>query len=56
MLNLSRSCDMGIATSCSMVGYSYIHGCGVAKDTEKGRQLLSRGCSLGDHNACDGIN
>lgn len=54
-LNLSRSCDMGIATSCSIVGYSYIHGCGVAKDTEKGRQLLSKGCSLGDYNACDGI-
>jgi TPR repeat protein len=53
--NLSRSCDTGIATSCSIVGYSYIHGCGVAKDTEKGRQLLSKGCSLGDHNACDGI-
>ncbi len=54
--NLSRSCDTGIATSCSIVGYSYIHGCGVAKDTEKGLQLLSKGCSLGDHNACDGIN
>jgi hypothetical protein len=54
-LNLSRSCDMGIATSCSEVGLSYIHGCGVAKDTEKGQQLLSKGCSLGDHNACDGI-
>ncbi|MGP8251147.1 MAG: superinfection immunity protein [Terracidiphilus sp.] len=52
--NLSRSCDMGIATSCSMIGLSYIHGCGVAKDTEKGRQLLSKGCSLGDYNACDG--
>jgi len=25
-LNLSRSCDMGIATSCSEVGLSYIHG------------------------------
>ncbi len=54
-LNLSRSCDMGIATSCSEVGLSYIHGCGVAKDTEKGQQLLSKGCSLGDYNACDGI-
>jgi hypothetical protein len=54
-LNLSRSCDMGIATSCSEVGLSYIHGCGVAKDTEKGQQLLSKGCSLGDDNACDGI-
>ena len=53
--NLSRSCDVGIATSCSMIGYSYIHGCGVAKDTEKGRQLLSKACSLGDPYACDGI-
>jgi hypothetical protein len=53
--NLSRSCDMGIAASCSMIGFSYIHGCGVAKDVEKGRKLLSKGCSLGDYNACDGI-
>jgi TPR repeat protein len=53
--NLSRSCNMGIATSCSMVGYSYIHGCGVAKNAEKGRHLLIKGCSLGDSDACDGI-
>jgi hypothetical protein len=54
-LTASRSCNAGNAMSCTMLGYSYSYGCGVAKDTEKGRQLLSKGCSLGYERACDGI-
>jgi hypothetical protein len=51
----SRACDSGNAMSCTMLGYSYSYGCGVAKDIEKGRQLLSKGCALGYERACDGI-
>jgi hypothetical protein len=51
----SRACDSGNAMSCTMLGYSYSYGCGVPKDIAKGRQLLSRGCSLGYERACDGI-
>jgi hypothetical protein len=51
----SRDCDSGNAMSCTMLGYSYSYGCGVAQDTEKGRQFLSKGCSLGYERACDGI-
>jgi hypothetical protein len=51
----SRACDASNAMSCTMLGYSYSYGCGVAKDTKKGRQLLSKGCSLGYERACDGI-
>ena len=53
--NASRGCDSGDAMSCTMLGYSYSYGCGVAKDAEKGRQFLSKGCSLGYERACDGI-
>jgi TPR repeat protein len=54
-LTASRSCNAGNAMICTMLGYSYSYGCGVAKDIDKGRQLLSKGCSLGYERACDGI-
>ncbi|MGB9406319.1 MAG: hypothetical protein WCA89_02220 [Terracidiphilus sp.] len=54
-LGASKGCDSGNAMSCTILGYSNIYGCGIAMDTEKGRQLLSKGCSMGYKRACDGI-
>jgi TPR repeat protein len=53
--NASRGCDSGVAMSCTMLGYSYSYGCGVAQDTERGRQFLGKACSLGYERACDSI-
>jgi hypothetical protein len=52
---LEQACNNDRAYTCYYLGSMYNLGQGVAKDTEKGKQLLSRACSLGYERACDGI-
>jgi len=52
---LIQACNYDRAYTCYYLGSMYNLGQGVAKDTEKGKQLLSRACSLGYERACDGI-
>jgi hypothetical protein len=49
----SKACDGGDAAGCTSLGLLYSEGEGVGKDTEKARQLLIKGCSMGDQTGCD---
>jgi TPR repeat protein len=52
-LNLAlQSCDRGSAEGCAAAGYMYEDGKGTPSDPERGRELVSRACSLGYSWAC----
>lgn len=50
---LIQACNYDRAYTCYYLGSMYNLGQGVAKDTGKGKQLISRACSLGYERACD---
>jgi TPR repeat protein len=50
---LEQACSSDRAYTCYYLGSMYSLGQGVAKDTEKGKQLLSKACSLGYERACN---
>jgi TPR repeat protein len=49
----SKACEGGDANGCSFLGDYYRAGIGVAKDPDKARQFLTKGCNMGDQVGCD---
>ena len=50
-----RSCAQGDGGQCYLAAGSYERGEGVARDTQRARELWRRGCTLGVRVACEKV-
>jgi TPR repeat protein len=48
----AASCAAGAGCGCTGLAQLYLNGLGVTKDDTRGRDLLQKGCELGDDAAC----
>ena len=51
----TSECEQGKYESCSVLGFMYVSGSGVAKDETRGAALFERGCDGGDAMGCVGL-
>jgi len=49
----SRACTLNFPNGCSNLGNLYRQGLGVPKNLVLARQLLTKGCSMGNQFGCD---
>jgi TPR repeat protein len=49
----SKACNAGNSAGCANLGNYYRIGFGVAQDSEKARQYLTKSCNLGCQWGCD---
>lgn len=52
VVRLRRSCDVGEARDCRILGHLYVMGKGVARDPVRAASLYRKACEGGDHLAC----
>lgn len=51
-----KECNAGKGRGCTSWGLALVEGKGVDKNMPKGRQLLKKGCDLGDLKACNAVS
>ena len=51
----SNLCDRGLASACHALGYTFLHGDGVAADAPRAVSLFSRACELGSAIGCTNL-
>ncbi|MCE9572740.1 MAG: sel1 repeat family protein [Deltaproteobacteria bacterium] len=51
---LTEACTAKLAPACTLVGYLYLNGLGVAKDAPQALAFDRQGCELGDDDGCIG--
>jgi TPR repeat protein len=48
-----KACELGMGAACFIAGSNALNGFDTPVDVVRGRALLSRGCALGDKEACE---